>query len=144
MKVLSFCTKGKCKQDNFWWVILFQRIGELPRKQIQINAFSFILFVFASWWYAESTSVRGDFEGALRRSYKILWIQRTVVLLTFWRMKIEKRDIAIDTELNLFEREAFVTEKMVLKQKLTVFECRRDRSIDIYIWPTFAHISDTY
>ena len=48
-------------------------------------------------------------------------------------MKIEKRDIAIDTELNLFEREAFVTEKMVLKQKLTVFECRRDRSIDIYI-----------
>ena len=48
-------------------------------------------------------------------------------------MKIEKRDIAIHTELNLFEREAFVTEKMVLKQKLTVFECRRDRNIDIYI-----------
>ena len=91
------------------------------------------LFVFASWWYAESTSVRGDFEGAFRRSYKILGIQRTVVLLAFWRMKIEKRDIAIHTELNLFEREPFVTEKMVLKQKLTVFECRRDRNIDIYI-----------
>ena len=48
-------------------------------------------------------------------------------------MKIENRDIAIHTELNLFEGETPVTQKMILKKKMTVFECRRDRSIDIYI-----------
>ena len=44
-------------------------------------------------------------------------------------MKFENRDIAIHTELNLFEGGASVTNKMVLQKKLTVFECRRDRNI---------------
>ena len=48
-------------------------------------------------------------------------------------MKIENRDIAIHTELNLFEGETCVTEKMEFKKKLTVFQCRRGRNIDIYI-----------
>ena len=74
----------------------------------------------------------------------MLEIERTVVLLVFWWMKIENRDIAIHTELNLFEGETCVTEKMELKKKLTVFQCRRDRNIDIYIWPTFLHVANTY
>ena len=48
-------------------------------------------------------------------------------------MKIESREIAIHTELNLFEGETSVKEKMILKKKLTVFKCQRDGSIDIYI-----------
>ena len=48
-------------------------------------------------------------------------------------MKIENRDIAIHTELDLFEGETSVAVKMMLKKKLAVFECQRDRSIDIYI-----------
>ena len=34
--------------------------------------------------------------------------------------------------------ETSVTEKVVLKKKLTIFEYRRDRSIGIYIWLTFS------
>ena len=48
-------------------------------------------------------------------------------------MQIENRDIAILTELDLFEGETSVTVKMILKKKLAVFECQRDRSIDIYL-----------
>ena len=48
-------------------------------------------------------------------------------------MNIKNRDIAILTELNLLEGETSVIEKMVLKKKLAVFECRRDRNMDIYI-----------
>ena len=43
------------------------------------------------------------------------------VLRTFWWMKIENTDIAIHTEMNLFEEDTSVTEKMVLKKKLFVF-----------------------
>ena len=43
------------------------------------------------------------------------------VLGTFWWMEIENRDISIHTELNLFEEDTSVTEKMVLKKTLIVF-----------------------
>ena len=52
-------------------------------------------------------------------------------------MKIENSDI-------LFEGETSVTEKMILKKKLTAFECQRERSIDIYIRPAFSLATNTY
>ena len=57
-------------------------------------------------------------------------------------MKTENRDTAIQTELNLFEGKTSATEDMILKKKLIVFECQRDRSIDIYILPTFSHVAN--
>ena len=44
-----------------------------------------------------STSMRNIFSKALRRSSKMLQTVRFVVLLLFWWMKIENRDLAIDT-----------------------------------------------
>ena len=41
------------------------------------------VIALASWWYAESTSIREIFEGVLKRPSKMLEIERTVVLLVF-------------------------------------------------------------
>ena len=57
------------------------------------------------------------------------WALRIIVLLVFWWMKIEDKDVAI--------------EKVVLKIKLTIVEYRRDRNIGIYIWTTFSHMAET-
>ena len=49
-------------------------------------------------------------------------IQRTVALLIFVLIKTENRDVEIHTYLNVFEGETSVTEKVVLKKKVTIFE----------------------
>ena len=54
-------------------------------------------------------------------------------LLVFWWMKIESRDLAISTYLNLGEEQTSLTEKVVLKIKLTIFEYRRDQNISMFI-----------
>ena len=59
-------------------------------------------------------------------------------------MKIENRDIAIHTDLNLFEGETSMTEKMIIKKTLTAFECQRERSIDIYIRLIFSLVTNAY
>ena len=41
-------------------------------------------------------------------------------------MNIENRDVAIDTYLNIFEGGIYLTENMVLKITLTIFEYQRD------------------
>ena len=58
-------------------------------------------------------------------------------------MKIERRDVAIDTQLNLFKEGISVTQRVVVKIKLTIVEYRRDRNIGIYIRPTFSYVAET-
>ena len=48
-------------------------------------------------------------------------------------MKIENRDVAIDTYLNLFVGGFSVTEKVELKTKLIIAEYRRDKNIKIFV-----------
>ena len=74
------------------------------------------LFVFASWSYAESTTTRNIFKRTLGLSPKVLKLQRTRVLLVFWWIKIENRDVAIHTQLNFFQEETFVTDNVVRKK----------------------------
>ena len=77
--------------DRHFWTLLrcpWDISSQFMRKLIN-------LIVFASWWYAESTSIRGFLTGALGCSSKVLLIQRTVVLLVFRWIKIENRDVAI-------------------------------------------------
>ena len=37
-----------------------------------------------------------------------------------------------------------MTEKVVLKMRLTIAEYWRDRNTSIYIWPNFSHVAKTY
>ena len=55
------------------------------------------------------------------------------MLLVFWWMKIENRDVVIETLVNLFEGRISVTEKVILKLKLNIVEYRKDRGNGIYI-----------
>ena len=50
-------------------------------------------------------------------------------------MKIENRDLAMGIELNLLKGE-LVSEKVVLKIKLTIVDYWSDRNISSYIWTT--------
>ena len=64
------------------------------------------------------------------------------MLLVFWWIKIENRYWTIDTS-SILRGGISVTEKVVLKIKLTIVEHWRDRNIGIYIWPTFSHVEET-
>ena len=101
------------------------------------------LIVCTSWWCAELTSIREIFGRTTGRSSKMLQIQRTVALLIFVLIKTENRDVEIHTYLNVFEGETSVTEKVVLKKKVTIFEYWRNRDISIYLLPTFSQVAET-
>ena len=69
---------------------------------------------------------------------------QTGVLWIFWWIKIQNRDIAIPTELNLFEVKTSVTKKMVFKKKNWPFLNVRETKTLTFTYDRHSYMSQIH